>query len=134
MLACKIKAIKVNLTIDWLKREKNFSQFTWKRIRRHELTVWNLNAINGRTKSNQFVIFLPTSSGRMTSNEFPMLRTTISDLGKHPNRGINSVEERTKKTHSSNLTPKRRHFHEHWRMWKRVETIRMRPCANAKCS
>lgn len=51
------------------------------------LTVWNLNAINGRTKSNQFVIFLPTNSGRMTSNEFPMLRTTISDLLKtHPNK------------------------------------------------
>lgn len=86
-------------------------------MRRHELTVWNLNAINGRTKSNQFVIFLPTSSGRMTSNEFPMLRTTISDLGKHTNREINTVWKREqKKTHPNNLTPKHRHSHEH-RHW-----------------
>lgn len=43
-------------------------------------TVWNLNAINGRTKSNQLVIFLPTNSGRITSSELPMLRTIISEL------------------------------------------------------
>lgn len=44
------------------------------------LTEPNLNAIRGRTKSNQFVIFFPTKSGRITIKEFPMLRTTISDL------------------------------------------------------
>lgn len=46
------------------------------------LTVWNLNAISGRTRSNQFVIFLPTNSGKMTSSELPMLRTTMSDLNR----------------------------------------------------
>lgn len=59
------------------------------------LTVWNLNAINGRTKSNQAVIFLPTNSGRMTSNELPILRTIISDLD-----FINSKEK--KKKHHKN--------------------------------
>lgn len=44
------------------------------------LTVWNLNAISGRTKSNQLVIFFPTKSGKMTIREFPILRTTMSEL------------------------------------------------------
>lgn len=43
-------------------------------------TVWNLNAISGRTKSNQAVIFLPSSSGSITIKELPMLRTTMSAL------------------------------------------------------
>lgn len=45
-----------------------------------KLTVWNLKAIKGRTKSNHAVIFLPNNSGNMTIKEFPMLRTTISAL------------------------------------------------------
>lgn len=45
-----------------------------------KLTELNLKAVKGLTRSNQFVIFFPKRSGRITINEFPMLRTTISDL------------------------------------------------------
>lgn len=44
------------------------------------LTVSNLNSVSGRTRSNQFVNFLPTISGRITINELPILRMTISWL------------------------------------------------------
>lgn len=45
-----------------------------------KLTVWNLKLINGRFKSNQSMIFLLSSSGKITINELPILRTTISEL------------------------------------------------------
>lgn len=56
-------------------------------------TVWNLNAINGRTKSNQLVIFLPTNSGRITNREFPMLRTTISELPRKREQNIRQMDK-----------------------------------------
>lgn len=45
-----------------------------------KLTELNLKAVKGLTRSNQFVIFFPKRSGRITIKEFPILRTTISDL------------------------------------------------------
>lgn len=73
-------------------------------------TVWNLNAINGRTKSNQAVIFFPTNSGKITSNEFPMLRTTISDLitQKEEEKSHAQIDRKirldTKKVHLGKIT------------------------------
>lgn len=69
------------------------------------LTVWNLNAINGRTKSNHAVIFLPTSSGRITSNELPMLRTTISDLNpkKKEEQKIDEWKEKIAEKEKANI-------------------------------
>lgn len=45
-------------------------------------TEWNLNAISGLTRSKKWVIFLPTRSGNITINEFPILLTIMSDLKK----------------------------------------------------
>lgn len=81
-MAYKKKSIEVNWPYRLKREEKSSHNPFENEYIVHELTVWNLNAINGRIKSNQFVIFLPISSGRMTSNEFPMLRTTISELKK----------------------------------------------------
>lgn len=39
-----------------------------------------MKAISGRFKSNQSIIFLFKRSGKITINEFPILRTTISEL------------------------------------------------------
>lgn len=70
-----------------------------------QFTVWNLNAISGRTKSKQLVIFLPTNSGRMTSNELPMLRTTMSDLNRFVRAQTKQQSMRLDKSIQYNLQP-----------------------------
>lgn len=47
-----------------------------------QITDWNLKAMRGLTKSNQWVIFFPIKSGKITISELPMLLIIISDLTK----------------------------------------------------
>lgn len=73
---------------------------------RGKLTVWNLKAISGRSKSNQSIIFLFSRSGKITINELPMLRTIMSELWIRKNESINLWRNLVKRNRRVYFIPK----------------------------